>query len=209
MKDVTSDGVNICGWWVRRGCTALTFVLMVLCPRWRGKRDITIEYKEEEGTDPRTFTVKSPTPHRRESVMEWDRDMQGTFVIRKIPTLYRIWVTEKVDTSGLRSGSQILASKERNSWLTWACTETCDFYGYAQKMGTALKRFFLPVLPNPTVGVYRSWYVLLPAFQVTKSLYVTAIQVQTLNGLHVDRFVGCKWFNKENRKRCESLHDIE
>jgi len=42
----------------------------------------------------------------------------------------------------------------------------------------------------------------LQAFQV-------AIQVQTLNGLHVDRSVGCKWFNKENRKRCESLYSIE
>jgi len=54
------------------------------------KKDITIEYKEEEGTDLRTFTVKSPHPHRRDSFMEWDRDMQGTFIIRKIPTLYRI-----------------------------------------------------------------------------------------------------------------------
>ena len=30
---------------------------------------------------------------------------------------------------------------------------------------------------------------LLPAFQVAESLYVSAIQVQTLNGLHVDRFL--------------------
>jgi hypothetical protein len=30
-----------------------------------------------------------------------------------------------------------------------------------------------------------------------------------LERLHLDRFVGYKWFNKENRKRCESLHGIE
>jgi hypothetical protein len=52
-------------------------------------RDVTIAYKKEEGTDPRTFTV-NPHPHRRESVMEQDREMQGRFVIRKIPTLCRI-----------------------------------------------------------------------------------------------------------------------
>jgi len=37
----------------------------------------------------------------------------------------------------------------------------------------------------------------------------SAIQFQTLNGLHLDRFVGYKWFNSENRKMCESLHGIE
>jgi len=34
-----------------------------------------------------------------------------------------------------------------------------------------------------------------------RSWYVPAIQVQTLNGLHIDRFCWYKWFNKENRRR--------
>ena len=34
--------------------------------------------------------------------------------------------------------------------------------------------------------------VFLPAFQIAKLLYVSAIQVQTLNWLHLDRFVGYK-----------------
>jgi len=34
--------------------------------------------------------------------------------------------------------------------------------------------------------------VLLPEFQVAKPSYVSTIQVQTLNGLYVDRFVSCK-----------------
>jgi len=54
-----------------------------------------------------------------------------------------------------------------------------------------------------------AFYRMLPAFQIAKSWYVLAIQVQPLNGLHVDRFVGYKWFNRENRKRCESLHGVE
>ena len=33
---------------------------------------------------------------------------------------------------------------------------------------------------------------LLPALQIAKLLYVSAIQVQTLNWLHLDRFVGYK-----------------
>jgi hypothetical protein len=49
-------------------------------------------------------------------------------------------------------------------------------------------------------GVQRS--EVLPAFQV-------AIQVQTLNGLHIDRFVGYKLFNREKCKECESLHGTE
>jgi len=51
--------------------------------------------------------------------------------------------------------------------------------------------------------------ILLTAFQIAKSLYISAIQVQTLNGFHLDTFVGYKLFNGENCKRCENLHNIE
>jgi len=68
--------------------------------------------------------------------MEWDRDMQGIFVIRKIPTMYRSWITGEsrhirpqvrlTDTGVREAEKQINVALHWNVWLLWVYPKDGD-----------------------------------------------------------------------------------